>query len=454
MHLPHVTSPPLQQLWQWSFRPLEYLDDCYHRYGDGFIGQIGQNPILFFSHPDAIADIFSASPYLDAGRAQQSASYSVGDSSSLVMDGEPHSRRRRLLMPPFHGERMRAYGQTMQTVAKTVASTWPTVKPVNMLAAMSEISLQIILKTVFGMGEGDRYDQIKSALQAFVEVAATPMSYLLSNVTTKSNDRFPKSQFWQQRQRIDQLIFAEIADRRTHPDPDRTDILAMLLAARDEAGNALNDQELRDELMTMLLAGHDSSAASLAWALYFIHSNPTIKAKLLAELRDANAAQAEPMTIARLPYLSAVCSESLRLRSAAPVILQRIVNAPIAIQGVNLPVGTLIAPCNYLTHHRPDIYPSPRLFRPERFLERQYSSSEFYPFGGGDRYCIGAAFAMFEMKLVLSEILMAYDLTVAQKTPIRAIRRGINIAPQRGVTMMVQPRILIRTRNSFNSNFS
>jgi cytochrome P450 family 110 len=440
--LPLVATSRLQQLWQWSFQPLEYLDSCARRYGDCFVGRIGTQTIVFFSHPEAIAQLFAASSSLDVGRIQQSVRYSMGSSSTLLLDGEPHRKRRKLLMPPFHGERMRAYGQIMGQVAESVAQSWKPGRPLTMLTEMNRITLEIILQAVFGVTGGDR-SELQQALQDFVQVATPPSSYLLgsllANIPAQSK-LFGFSRFWRQRQRIDQLIFAEIRARRIALDADRADILSLLLSAQDEDGQQLTQRELRDELMTMLLAGHDSSAASLAWGFYFIHTHPDVKAKLIAELESLGT-HADPMTVVRLPYLSAVCSESLRLRSAAPTILHRVTNCPIRIQGYELPPNTWVSPCNYLTHHRADLYPSPHLFRPERFLEKQYSASEYYPFGGGDRYCIGAAFALFEMKLVLARILTTYDLTLIQNFPISAIRRGINIAPQGGVKMIARPRV-------------
>jgi cytochrome P450 family 110 len=445
---PTVKSPRILQFWQWTFNPLRYLDRCSQKYGDCFTGRIGSSDMVFFSHPEAIAEIFSQPQSFDSGRTQVSARFSMGNTASIVIDGEPHRKRRQLLMPLFHGERMRAYGSTIEQIATQFSENWESGQPVEMLEEMKTITLQVILSTVFGVAQGENYDKIKQVLVGFVSNATTAVSYALSSLVSPSaeiKDLPMGKSFLKERQKVDDLLYAEIAERRqavarNDSYAQSEDILTMLINVRDEEGNALSDEELRDELMTMLLAGHDSSAATLAWAFYYIHTNSAVLEKLRSEI-DALGNAADPMDIFKLPYLSAVCSESLRLRSAGPTILGRIAQQPVTIMGYAIPPETLIIPCNYLTHHRAELYPQPRQFRPERFLERQYSPAEFYPFGGSDRRCIGGAFAMFEMKLVLVTILKKYDLTIAQKTPINAVRRGVNIAPQGGVKMTPERRV-------------
>jgi cytochrome P450 family 110 len=445
MGLPIVKSPRLYQLWQWSYRPLDYLDECSRRYGDCFMGRLGIQNVAFFSHPDAIAQIFAQSQAFDTGRTEPTLRLTMGEHSTIVLDGERHRKRRKLLMPPFHGERMRAYGDQILHITREAMRGWQKGQSLEMLAQINDITLQVILITVFGVSSGDRHQQIKQNLRSFLNASSGADTFFLGSLlsfwTKPANPLYRlSSNVIQQLQQVDQLLFAEIRDRRSHFNPNSTDILSLLLSARDEDGNALSDQELRDELITLLLAGHDSSAATITWALYHIHTHHRVKAKLIEELAHADHPD-DAMTIVRLPYLSAVCSESLRLRSAGPTALRRITNYPTSIAGYELPANTLLAPCNYLTHHRADLYSQPRQFRPERFLEQQYDSSEFYPFGGGDRYCIGAAFAQFEMKLVLASILVNFDLAIDQPTPIAAIRRGINISPQGGVQMIVQEKI-------------
>nr|WP_293098134.1 cytochrome P450 [Okeania sp. SIO2F4] len=227
-----------------------------------------------------------------------------------------------------------------------------------------------------------------------------------------------------------------MSERRQKLDPQRSDILTMLLLAKDETGEGMSDIELRDELMTLLLAGYETTATSLAWAFYWIHRQPEIYRKLLQELETLGN-DPYPMKIIKLPYLNAVCCETLRIYPVVLIVSPREAKSPIAIMGQEYPVGTALAPCIYLTHHREDLYPEPKKFKPERFLERQYSAYEFLPFGGSNRRCIGAAFAMFEMKLVLATILRRYTFALAEKQPVKQVRRGITLTPAGGVKMVM-----------------
>ncbi len=240
---------------------------------------------------------------------------------------------------------------------------------------------------------------------------------------------------------------AEISERRQKLDTESSDILTMLLLARDEAGEGMSDIELRDELMTLLLAGHETTATALAWAFYWIHHQPEICHKLLQELATLGDAP-DPMTVIKLPYMNAVCCETLRIYPVVLIVSPREAKTPITIMGQEYPVGTALTPCIYLTHRREDLYPEPEQFKPERFLERQYSAYEFLPFGGSNRRCIGAAFAMFEMKLVLATILRNYNLVLADKQPVKPVRRSVTLAPAGGVKMaMTGKRLQIETKS-------
>jgi unspecific monooxygenase len=249
----------------------------------------------------------------------------------------------------------------------------------------------------------------------------------------------PGGQFVRRKQRIDQLIYAEIHQRREQANPSGSDILSLLMAARDEAGQPMTDQELRDELMTLLLAGHETTATALTWALYWIHHLPEVKDKLLKEL-DSLGDDPDLSMITRLPYLNAVCSETLRIYPIALIAAPRIVKSPLELMGYEFEPDVMLAPCIYLIHRREDLYPEPTQFKPERFLERQFSPYEYFPFGGGSRRCIGAAFALYEMKLALAYILSHYQLALAEPRPVRATRRGVTMAPAGGVKMVLKGR--------------
>ena len=249
----------------------------------------------------------------------------------------------------------------------------------------------------------------------------------------------PWGRMKQRQRKIDALIYAEIEERRLQPDANRTDILSLMMAARDENGQPMTNEELRDELMTLLFAGHETTATALAWAFYWIHSLPSVRQKLLQEL-DSLGENPDPMEIFRLPYLSAVCQETLRIYPVAMLTFAREVLTPVELMGHQLEPGTVVFASIYLTHRREDLYPEPLQFKPERFLERQFSPYEYLPFGGGSRRCIGLALAQLEMKLVLATILRDFDLVLTEKKPVQAKRRGVTIGPAGGVRMALRGR--------------
>ncbi len=239
------------------------------------------------------------------------------------------------------------------------------------------------------------------------------------------------------REQIDQLIYAQIQERKAKPNLSGTDILSLMMAARDEAGEPMTDLELRDELMTLLVAGHETTATSLSWALYWIHHQPQVREKLLQEL-DNLGEKPDANAIFRLPYLNAVCSETLRLYPVAMSALNRLVKSPLQIGEYNFEPGTILIPSIYLTHHREDLYPESKQFKPERFLERQFSPYEYLPFGGGNRRCIGMAFALFEMKLVLATVLSRWQMELADSKPVQPVRKGLLFSPAGGVQMVAK----------------
>ena len=436
------THPWLQTL-QWLASPLEYMEACAKRYGDIFTLRIGPvfAPQVFISNPQAIQAIFSTDPkQLDSGEEAGIKSPLLGRQSMLAIAGERHRRRRKLLMPPFHGERMRAYGQLVRDITEQVTKRWTIGEFFSVRSSMQAISFQVILKAVFGLEEGSRYEKLQELLTAQLNPKRPLLQAMMIVFPALQRDLGPWSpwrQFMRQTQEIDDLIYAEIADRRAQPDSSRTDILSLMMAARDEAGEPMTDVELRDELMTLLVAGHETTAISLAWALYWIHHLPQVREKLLQEL-DALGDNPDPTSILRLPYLNAVCQETLRIYPVAMLALNRVVKSPLQIGGYKFEPGTLLVPCIYLTHHREDLYPEPKQFKPERFLERQFSPYEYLPFGGGNRACIGMAFAQFEMKLVLATVLSNWQLELADSKPVEPVRKGALLGPAQGVPMVVR----------------
>lgn len=446
MKLPNgPKTPPLLQLFQWVADPLDYMETAFQRYGDFFTVHWGHlfSEAIFISNPQAIQEIFTADPKLfDSGRGNKLGKVFVGDNSMLLLDGSSHQRQRRLLTPPFHGERMQAYGDLICSLAKQVSSKWTINQPFSVRESMQEISLRVILEAVFGLNEGPRYEELRQLLAAMMDMTASPLraSMLFFKFLQKDLGAWsPWGRFRRQQERIDQLLYAEIQQRRMQNDPERTSILSLMISARDEQGEGMTDEELRDELITLLLAGHETTATSLCWALYWIHHQPQVREKLLQEL-DRLGANPDTTDIFRLPYLTAVCQETLRIYPPLFLTWPRILKAPLQVGDYQFETDTTLLPCIYLTHHREDLYPEPKQFKPERFLERQYSPFEFFGFGGGNRRCLGAALAMFEMKLVIATILLNYQLALADNRPVKPQRRGFFLAPAAGFKMVMTGR--------------
>jgi cytochrome P450 len=445
MSLPDgLKTPSWLQTLQWIFSPFAMLDACARDYGDTFRVLGNQSPaLLYFSSPDALEAIFTAKPgQLDSAEGNTMLAPLLGDSSIILLSGKRHQRQRQLLMPPFHGDRLRTYGQLIVDITQQVMSAWQSGHPVIVRAAMQEISLRVILSAVFGLHQGDRYERLRQQLSAMLDDIGSPVGFMLLYYRVLQHDLgawSPWGRFRQQQRQIDQLLDVEIQERRQQADPSRTDILTLLLAARDEAGQPMTDTELRDELITLLFAGHETTASALAWALYWIAERSDVSATLRAEL-DRLSPDADPSAIARLPYLTAVCQETLRLHPIAINAFPRVVKQPITLAGYTLDPGSILIPSIYLAHQRSSVYPEPKQFKPERFLERQFSPYEYLPFGGGDRRCIGSAFALFEMKLVLATLLSQVQFTRLNHTPVQPVRRGLTFAPPKRFQLQVNDR--------------
>ncbi len=434
---------PFLQLLQWISDPLGYMNACAEKYGDIFTVRWGNRTLVMVSNPQAIEKILTSDAFAAPGEVNEVVRPLLGDNSLILLSGTKHQQRRKLLMPPFHGERMRNYGQLISAIAQQVSSQWSAPEPFILESSMQEITMRVILQAVFGLNEGPRLEQLRQRLVARLDIRKTLLGSSMIFLPFLRRDWGPWSpgaQAIQKQKQVDDLIYEEIRDRRANPDPNRSDILNLLLSARDEAGEGLTDIELRDELMTLLVAGHETTASALSWAFYWIHKIPSIREKLLEEL-DRLGDNPDPMDIFRLPYLTAVCQETLRIYPVAMVTFPRVVQAPVEIMGYSLEPGLQMIGSIYLTHRREDLYPEPHLFKPERFLERQFSPYEYMPFGGGSRRCIGMALAQYELKLVLATILSRTELALAETEPVKPKRRGVLLAPGSGVWMRaVSPR--------------
>ena len=420
-HLPNGSpAPAWMQKIQYTLKPLAYMDTAGQRYGDIFNAPvIGNHPVvLFISNPQALQQIFANDTKQFIAPPNQLVRPLVGNSSIFTLEGSRHRRERRLLMPPFHGERMQTYGQLICELVDNAMSSLSIDTSFSARKLAQEISLEVMLKVVFGIYQAERFNRLKSLMVRLTDSLQSPFIGGLLFFPSLQKDLGAQSPWGYLRdlqRQISELVYAEISDRHQNH-VQGSDILSLMICARDEDGQPMSDAQLHDELITLLLAGHETTASAIAWALYWIHRQEQVREKLMGELGHLSK-DSDPTAIMQLPYLTAVCNETLRLFPVAVLTVPREVKEPVELMGYQLEPGMRVYGCIYLTHQRPDIYPEPKSFKPERFLERQFSAYEFFPFGGGARRCIGEALAQFEMKLVLATMLSHYRLTLCDRIP-------------------------------------
>ncbi|MDJ0693207.1 cytochrome P450 [Mastigocoleus sp. MO_188.B34] len=434
--------PKLLRRFKFVFQPIKYVEDFAKVYGDIFAirGFYNDTAVIYISHPEALEQLFTTNPK-NLRSASRILRFLLGDRSIILLDGEEHRRQRQLLAPPFHGERMRAYGETIRDVVEQVSNQWEMGKPFKIRGSMQEIALQVILRVVFGLDEGKRSQKLAELLNSVLESIGSPLlsaGLFFSFLQKEFGGLSPWGQMKRKLRQIDELIYELIQERRVESNQNRQDILSLMMSACDEDGQPMSDQDLHDELMTLLIAGHETTASALSWAFYWIDYLPDVREKLLKELAEQGD-NLDPSIISNLPYLTAVCQETLRIHPIVMSGVLRFVTSPVEIMGYQLPVGTGIIPSIYLAHHREEVYPEPKKFKPERFLERQFSPYEFLPFGGGNRRCIGMAFALYEMKIAIATILSHYIVSRRDSRPVTPVRRGFTSAAPAGMKMVATP---------------
>jgi cytochrome P450 len=416
-------------------RPGRFLEDCKRRYGTPFTFQLSpQRTVVITDDPAVIKQVFTSDPTkLLAGVGNEVLRPLLGPRSVLTLDEPEHMRQRKLLLPPFHGDRMKLYGAVIESATRRELDRWPTGAPFAVQPSMQAITLEVIMRAVFGVADdGDRMAAIAAPLRALLDsMADNRRLFALQVFSSKRNG--PLSPWRRFRERLlrpaDAVLYEAIGAHRADPRAaDRDDILSLLLAARDEDGAGLTDSELHDELLTLLLAGHETTATALSWTLERLSRHPDVLDRLTAEVRAG----------ADDEYLDAVIKESLRLRPVVPAVA-RYLTEPTALGDRVLPAGVHITPSIYLTHRNPAIYPEPERFRPDRFLERPAGTYEWIPFGGGTRRCLGASFALFEMRIVLAEVLRRFDLAPTRAPGERIARRAITFSPRSGGRIAVTP---------------
>lgn len=427
---PGPRQPQYAQALQWLSRPQEFMLRQRERFGDVFTFDfITGFPLVVLSDPEDVKTVFTGSAeVMHAGEANVVLEPIVGSNSVLLLDERRHLRERRLLLPPFHGDRMRRYGEIMEEAVEREVSTWREGETMALLERMQAITLEVIMRAVFGVDSGAEMERLRELLVRMLALTTDPGRLLAGLFFGVDSDRVVSGREAALGP-VDRELFRIIAEHREDPAlEEREDILSMLLLARDEDGEPMSDAELRDELMTLLLAGHETTASTLSWAFERLVHEPEVMERLVAEVREGDGDR----------YTEAVIQETLRLRPVIPMVV-RVITEPVTVgQGrFRLPAGSRVAPSILLVHLREDIYPDPFGFRPERFLESPPGTYTWIPFGGGMRRCIGASFAQFEMRAVLRGVLRAVDLAPAGG-PERISRRAITLVPRRGGRVRVE----------------
>jgi cytochrome P450 len=430
---PGPRVPAVLQTLAWALAPTWVMDRCAGRVGEAFTLTFFPSgmKLVMISDPQAVKTVFTAPPEVaPSGAGNSPVAPVMGPSSVIVLTGPEHMRQRKLLLPPFHGERMREYADVIVEATRRDMAGWPLGSPMSVLPQTRGITLEVILRAVFGV-EAERMDPLRDAIGGLLAPMRT-LPLLRAALTRPSLER-PGGAFGQALDRLDRVIYEEIGRRREQADlQERGDILSLLMQARDEAGEPMSDAELRDELVTLLLAGHETTATSVAWAIERLVRHPRKLARLVAEI-DAGGAEGPD------EYMTAVVNETLRVRPVVPIVV-RVLQQELQVGSYRLPLGTRVTPAIYLTNRNPRVYEEPREFRPERFLQDGPDTFSWIPFGGGIRRCIGASFAQLEMKLILRTILSELEPSLPAgrggQRDERIRRRAITLVPAAGARVV------------------
>jgi cytochrome P450 len=424
---PGPRLPTAVQTVAWWNRTVPFLERCRSRYGKRFtIRLLGSPPFVHHSEPDQIKEIFTAPPeVLHPGQGAKVLEPVVGPNSVILLDEGAHLNQRKLMLPAFHGEKMQRLSGLMREVAEREVSGWPRGEPVELHPRLQALTLEIILRAVFGLDAGERLDALRERLTRILAFGNSPSSLIPA---------FQRGRVWRDfirhREESDVLIYSIIDERRGEAEGERDDILAMLLDARHEDGSPMSPEEIRDELMTLLVAGHETTASELAFAFERLSRAPDVLTRLTEEI-DADGEDA---------YVTATVHETLRRRPVLANAAPRLVMEPVQIAGWSYEPGVCLLADAYLLHHDPDIYPEPYAFRPERFLDEQPGTYTWIPFGGGRRRCLGASFALLEMKIVLSAVLREMELSAPAPANEGARRRSITLSPRAGARTILRAR--------------
>ncbi len=434
-----VTLPPgpsgvLRSTYRVLRSPFRDFPRWSAQYGDPFTIPTVNGTVVMTGDPALIKIIFGADPDLYGPWAVDALGPTLGQRSVFMLEGAAHSRERKLLAPPLHGDRMRAYADVIAGVARRRFAAAADASRVVTLDLAQQISLEVITRAIFGADDDERSLALQAGVLGLVE-ASSPLMFFMPFLQKEFGGIGPWARFRRKFVVLDALLQQQIDRVRKRPG---TDVCSLLAASRYDDGDAMPDAAIRDELRTMLFAGHETTAITISWAIDLLHRNPATLERLRAEI-DALGPDPDPEAIAKLEYLDAVCKEALRLYPVVTEVL-RVLRAPLQLGAIEIPKGIGVSASVLLAHRREELYPDAEQFRPERFLERRFSPFEYLPFGGGHRRCIGAAFASFEMKIVLGVALARHRLTLLDDEPARPVRRNVTMSPSGGVPIRVRDR--------------
>jgi cytochrome P450 len=422
-------TPAAVQMGEWIMRPVPFIERCRARYGDFFTVRFVMGNVVWICDPDVIKRVFTGDPdVLHAGEGNAAPLEPImGRNSVLLLDEPEHMRQRKLMLPSFHGERMQRYGELMREITDRDVDGWPIGTSFPLRIRTQAITLEVIMRAVFGVDDAERLARLRDALSPLLDMGTNQLAMvsIAFPIMRRTLGKRVWDKFMRLRAEADELIYDEIHRRREDPStPDRDDVLSVLLQARDDDGNPMTDAELRDQLITLLVAGHETTATSISWAFDLLLHHPD----KLARLREEIASGGDE-------YLEAVIKETLRIRPVVPGVVRKLTE-PLELRGYEIPAGTRVAPNIYLTHMNPAVYPEPKRFLPERFLENGADTYSWIPFGGGIRRCLGASFAMYEMKVVIPAILRRVEIDAAGPSE-HITRRAITFAPHEDARVLV-----------------
>ena len=424
---PGPTRPGFVQTLEWIRDPAAFLDRCAAEHGTTFTVNLGPATVVMMSDPADVGQVLQGPPdKMHMGDINGLFRRVLGRDSLLVIDGDAHMRQRKLLLPPFRGPQIAAHRDAMVAAAEESLASWPAGRPFELHPRMQAITLDVMLRAVFGLRAGARRDELRALLVRLLDLCTT-MAITLPVLRREVFGLSPWGRLIRCLAEVDRVLYAEIARRRAEGE-EREDVLSLLLSARDEAGEPMDDVRVRNQLLTMLVAGYETTATALAWAFERLLRHPEVLAHLHSDLEAGSTA-----------YLDAVVKESLRLRPTLPIAARKLVTDH-AVGGRTYPAGTVLMACMYLLHRNPAVWAEPDAFRPERFLEGDVPSYAWMPFGGGVRRCLGAGFAQAEMRVVMQTVLERMELRAAEPAPERLVRRSFTLSPDKRARVVATPR--------------